>query len=156
MTSMYWQNARQIECALEECFNEILFYRMHDMPVINPVLKVQALGFTNYHEDWLGLLITPWFMNLLLFPGRLNEWPALQPGGKFERYFPYGSFEFTMANEARLGQYALCSLFSPMFQFSEQADAVHAAQAALQGLLARPEPRLISRRDMLRGKLAKV
>lgn len=154
--SMAWQTAKQIECALERCFNGILAGSMHDLPIINPALKVEALGFVRLKQDWLGALITPWFMNLLLLPGGEDcESRILAPGSKFERPFPFGRFEFTVADEAQLGRYAVCSLFSPMFQFAEHADAVTAAQAALQALLAIPEPRALSRRDWLRGDLGR-
>lgn len=150
---MIWQDGEQIRQALETTFNDILETRMRDVPVLNLKLAVQALSFEPVNDDWLGILITPWFMNLLLLPGTESDWVALPPGSKFERLFPYGSFEFTAANEAHLGIYAQCSLFSPMFQFEDQAAALGAAQAALQNLLAVPSAPAISRRDLLRGNI---
>lgn len=148
---MLWQDSGQIRRALETAFNAILDARMQGLPVINPALSVQAIGFGHFNGDWVGILITPWFMNLLLLPGNGCTWHDVTPGNKIERRFPYGAFEFTVGTEGQVGQYALCSLFSPMFQFTSQADAVTAAQAALQGLLAVAPPRGISRRDLLRG-----
>jgi len=150
---MPWLDQTQIQLTLEKCFNQILTSRMHGVPVINPALKVQALDFKQVNQEWLGILITPWFMNLLLLPNIDSEWPALSPGETIKRHFPYGDFEFTTAYEAQLGVYASCSLFSPMFEFAEQADALSAAQAALQALLTNPTPRTLSRRDLLRVKL---
>jgi [NiFe] hydrogenase assembly HybE family chaperone len=150
---MFWQNSEQIRRNLEAAFNDILQTRMLDMPVLNPALSVQASGFIRYQQDWLGVLVTPWFMNLLLLPEQGSVWQMQAPGNKFSQSFPYGVFEFTVANEAQLGVYALCSLFSPMFQFEDQAAAVAAAEAALQGLLASPAPRAVSRRNLLRGNL---
>lgn len=126
---------------------------MRDLPVVNAALSVQAVGFNRFNKDWLGVLITPWFMNLLMMPGPDSTWHAQQPGTKIEKNFPYGTFEFTLGNETQLGTYALCSLFSPMFQFENQAAALAAAQAALQGLLAKSAPRVVSRRDLLRGAI---
>ena len=128
---------------------------MRDMPVVNTALSVQAIGFNRVNNDWLGILITPWFMNLMLLPGPDSAWRMQQPGTKIEKRYPYGVFEFTLGNEPQLGSYALCSLFSPMFQFENQAAALAAAQAALQGLLAEAAPRGVSRRDLLRGSLGK-
>ncbi|WP_445367903.1 [NiFe]-hydrogenase assembly chaperone HybE [Methylomonas sp. BW4-1] len=152
---MAWQDGEQIQQCLEAVFNQILTTRMRDMPVLNPVLAVRALGFNRYNADWAGVLITPWFMNLLLLPGGQSPWLTQAPGSKFAQVFPYGSFEFTVADEAELGRYAQCSLFSPMFQFADQAAAVVAAESALQALLAGPAPRAISRRDLLRGNLVR-
>jgi [NiFe] hydrogenase assembly HybE family chaperone len=150
---MMWLDSKQIRHALETTFNEILDKRMRGLPLINATLSVQAIGFNRYNEDWLGILITPWFMNLLLLPGSDSPWRELVPGTKIVKHYPYGAFEFTLGNEAQLGVYALCSLFSPMFQFENQAAALAAAQAALQGLLAEAPPRSISRRDLLRGTI---
>jgi [NiFe] hydrogenase assembly HybE family chaperone len=152
---MQWQGGEQIRQALEAVFNEILTQRMRDMPVLNPALAVRALGFNRYKPDWVGVLITPWFMNVLLMPGAESRWLTQAPGCKFEQAFPYGSFEFVVAEEVQLGRYAQCSLFSPMFQFADQAAAVAAAESALQALLAVPAPRAISRRDLLRGNLVR-
>ena len=151
--SMQWRDGEQIRRTLEAVFNDILSTRMRDMPVLNPALAVRALGFNRYNANWPGVLITPWFMNLLLLPGAESNWVTQVPGAKFEQIFPYGSFEFTVADEAQLGRYAQCSLFSPMFQFAEQAAALAAAESALQALLTGPAPRAISRRDLLRGNL---
>lgn len=148
---MQWQDGEQISRTLETVFNGILETRMRDLPVINPALSVQAVGFNLFNEDCLGVLITPWFMNLLLLPGPDSSWREQPPGSKFEQSFPYGTFEFTLAHEAQLGTYALCSLFSPMFQFDNQSAALGAAQSALQGLLTAPAARVVSRRNLLRG-----
>lgn len=152
---MIWRNGEHISEALEKTFNGILSNRMLDFPMLNPAISVQAVGFRRQNEDWLGVLITPWFMNLLLLPGQSSEWQKSIPGTKFEQVFPYGHFEFTIAWEEQLGVYALCSLFSPMFEFANQADARAAAQAALQGLLAVQAPRTLSRRNLLRGAVSK-
>jgi len=150
---MTWQGSEHICRSLEAAFNDIQQTRMHDVPVLNPALSVQALGFLPYQQDWLGVLITPWFMNLLLLPAPDSTWQTQAPGSKFSRTFPYGVFEFTVANEAQLGVYALCSLFSPMFQFADQASAAAAGKVVLQGLLTSPAPRAVNRRDLLRGNL---
>lgn len=152
---MIWKNSEQISDTLEAIFNEILAERMRGLPIVNAVLSVQAVGFKRFGEDWCGVLITPWFMNLLLLPGADSIWRNQQAGTKIDKFFPYGTFEFTLASEVQLGTYALCSLFSPMFQFENQAAALAAAQAAVQGLLAEVEPRGVSRRELLRGVIGK-
>lgn len=142
-----WRDGEHVIESLENTFNDILNRRMSGLPLLNPKLSVQAVGFSLYDKDWLGILITPWFMNLMLLPGENSDWPEKSPGAKFEKRFPYGSFEFTSAFEAQLGPYALCSLFSPMFQFENQQAALDAARAALQGLLAKQNG--LSRRHFL-------
>lgn len=152
---MIRQNCKQISHALETTFNEILAKRMRALPVVNLSLSVQAVGFNRFGEDCLGILITPWFMNLMLLPGPRSHWREQQPGAKIDKRFPYGVFEFTLGSETQIGAYAFCSLFSPMFQFENQAAALATAQAALQGLLAETAPHTVSRRDLLRGAIGK-
>ena len=134
---------------LETCFKQIQTQRMADMPILNPKLHVQAVDFRLYQGAWLGILITPWFMNLLYW--RDDE---LKAGEKITHLFPAGNFEFVVGYENDLGFYQTCSLYSPMFDFEEQAVAVQTAQAALNALLEIPKPPKISRRDLLRGRFS--
>ncbi len=158
MNNPHWHNSEQIQCDLEQVFNHIQRHRMSGMPLLNAKLTVQALPFREFQGEWAGILITPWFMNLLLMPGLSSTWRDRPAGEKINYRFPNGEFVFTVARESQLGVYAACSLFSPMFQFSEQAVAVTAAQAALQELFsdtaAAAQPsRALSRRDLLRGRI---
>jgi [NiFe] hydrogenase assembly HybE family chaperone len=153
MIEMASLDSAHIQHTLETTFSNIMQTRMRDMPVLNSALSVRALGFSRYHQDWLGVMITPWFMNLLLLPEPESTWQSQPTGSKFSQTFPYGVFEFTVAHEAQIGVYAMCSLFSPMFQFENQAAALAAAQAALEGLLTSPAARVVSRRDLLRGNI---
>lgn len=153
---MPWLDSEQIKSALEATFNQILATRMRGLPVVNPLLSVHAIGFERFGDLWPGVLVTPWFMNLLILPDKNNPWLELSAGNQFEQSFPAGNFIFTVAQEARLGIYAQCSLFSPMFQFNDQDSAIVAAQSAWQGLLTRPAPRAVSRRALLRGQLGNV
>jgi [NiFe] hydrogenase assembly HybE family chaperone len=144
---MHWQSAIDLSQTLENCFQQIQQQRMADVPILNPALRVQAVDFQLYAGAWLGVLITPWFMNLLYF--RDDKLPA---GKKISHEFPAGSLEFVVAHEPTLGFHQTCSLYSPMFAFDEQAVAVQTAQAALQALLQIPQRPPLSRRDLLRGK----
>ncbi|MFZ2727189.1 MAG: [NiFe]-hydrogenase assembly chaperone HybE [Methylococcaceae bacterium] len=147
---MHWQNSIQLSHALEDCFNTIQLQRMTGIPIINPQLKVQAVDFQAYQQGWIGVLITPWFMNIIYLSDEL-----LTVGEKISHQFPAGQFEFTIAYEINLGFYQNCSLYSPMFEFTEQDTAIKTAQSALQALLKLPEKLSISRRDLLRGKFTK-
>ncbi|MGR8930901.1 MAG: [NiFe]-hydrogenase assembly chaperone HybE [Gammaproteobacteria bacterium] len=152
---MLWQDSQQIQTSLETTFNVILETRMRDMPFLNPALSVETLRFERIADDWLGILITPWSMNLLLLPTIVSKWVALAPGQQFEQNFPSGRFVFTVAHEGGLGVYAQCSLFSPMLQFQDQLAAQTAAQSALTALLNPEASPSLSRRNLLRGRFGK-
>ena len=118
---------------LEQVFANIGATRMHGVPVLNKALRVQALGFEIVDRDGgpdgydggdaqvlLGILITPWFMNLLrlpLVPGTevtaassTTSAPASAttsaraPGSKRSHLCGEQLFEFIAAQEEALGR----------------------------------------------------
>ncbi len=115
-------------------FTRIHHERMRDLPIVNPVLTVKALGFREVEQGWLGALVTPWLMNLVLLPYKPADWARLRTGTQIEHAFPAGSFMFTMGHEEGLGPYQSCSLFSPMFEFVDQTTAEATALAAIEAL----------------------
>jgi [NiFe] hydrogenase assembly HybE family chaperone len=123
--------------ALETAFRAILQRQMRDVPMLNPALAVEAVGFRPWNEHWLGILITPWFMNLMLMPRVSASWKPVPQGESRHYVFPAGVFEFIGGRDAALGDYQACSLFSPMFDFANQAGARDTAVAALDALFER-------------------
>jgi len=159
---------------LERTFKRILRERMRHMPVINDDLRVEAVGFRSWQGHSLGVMVTPWFMGLMLIPREGDDWSGLRLGEKCIHEFPTGAYEFTVAEEDGIGRYQVCTLFSPMARFTDQETAVATAGAVLRGLVgeerrdpavaadtagkgeaAEPQPleeRSLSRRDLLRGR----
>lgn len=131
--------------ALEQVFTEIARTRMRDVPVLNPEVQVQAMGFLADPDDadmLLGVLITPWFMNLVRLPTRPVS-PGnklLAVGKKATRSAGHQSFEFVGACEAGLGAFEVCSLFSPMFEFADHAAAADTATEILHLLRTPVKP----------------
>ncbi len=120
---------------LEPTFQMILEDRMEGVPVINDRLTVKAIGFHKWQSYQLGILITPWFMNLILLPEIEADAEQAQLGSKKTHVFPSGSYEFIIGFEEELGFYLSCSLFSPMFEFEEQAAAELTAHEALSAIM---------------------
>lgn len=119
---------------LEQVFEHIAATCMQGVPVQNPALRVQAVGFAPQADadggEWLlGVLVTPWFMNLVYLPlaaAGVGQ-AVLGVGQKASRRIGNESFEFIGAHEDGLGAFACCSLFSPMFEFADHAAAVATA-----------------------------
>ncbi len=125
--------AAQVQ-TLEEAFSRIQHERMQGLPFLNPALRVEAIGFMPWGTGAVGVLLTPWFMNLMLLPGE-EDWSGLQVGAKVTHRFDSGCYEFTVGDEPDIGRYQMCSLFSPMGQFVDQAAAVATATEVMRGLL---------------------
>jgi [NiFe] hydrogenase assembly HybE family chaperone len=124
-----------LSAGMETAFTRIQRERMTGMPLLNPALEVQSVGFRLWENYCLGVLITPWFMNLMLLPLDGNAWEELPSGTKINQSFPSGTCEFILGEEEGIGRYLMCSLFSPVFEFQNQEAAVVTAEAVLQSLM---------------------
>lgn len=121
-------------CALlEDVFRDIAARDMAGIPVINDKLAVKAVGFRDWSGQGLGVLVTPWFMSLVLLPLG-DDAEAMPVGSKRLVEFPSGRYEFVQGYDARLGGWEACSLFSPMFEFGTMTDAVEVAVAVMTAL----------------------
>ncbi len=114
-------------------FTEVWHAKMRDVPLVNKALHVEAVGFRPHEGQFLGVLISPWFMNLVLLPDG-QDWSALVPGAKEVVEFPSGAYEFLHNTREMTGPYKACSLFSPMAQFTRQQDAVDVALAVMEAI----------------------
>lgn len=106
---------------------------MQAMALCNPALAVEALGFGELPERTgrLGVLITPWSMNLVLLPAG----EVLPEGRVGRRTLPAGEVEFVGAREGEFGPFEACSLFSPVLQFPDQLTARAVANETLGVML---------------------
>jgi len=132
----FWQD--DPAAGIEAVFADIAATRMAGLPICNPALNVEAVGFRLADSGhWVGALVTPWAINLLCLPGHA-DWPAAQAGSHYDWAFPSGVYGFIVADEARLGRYHLCSLFSPAGEFASHEQARLTALAAITALFNDP------------------
>ncbi|AOV17438.1 hypothetical protein BJI67_10540 [Acidihalobacter aeolianus] len=148
---------------LEETFRRIERERMCDMPLLNPALRVEAIDFRAQDDGWLGALITPWFINLVILPRDAAAWDALAPTATVRESLPMGECEFLVGRDEELGTYKSCALFSPALEFEDQEAARATARAALDTVRAAPtsapaarESAGLSRRAFLRGEFRRT
>jgi [NiFe] hydrogenase assembly HybE family chaperone len=128
---------------IKQHFDEVA-QKMSDLPVFNSHLSVECVGFESPSAAELegyamGVLVTPWCMNLMLLPvsptSRFgDDGRGALIGDKQLITMPSGVYEFISADNEALGRYLSCSLFSPMFEFSDQKHAVETAKAALEAV----------------------
>ncbi len=146
---------------LTRAFEMIRATRMDGVPILNPRLAVEAVGFREWNGNWLGALVTPWFINLVVMPRDPAAWRSAPERENVHYPFPTGIFPFIAAVEPGLGEYHACSLFSPVLEFADQDTARETARVAVEGLFDAPKPddnsagvqgaQTMSRRDFLRG-----
>lgn len=131
--------------------------RMHGVPILNPALSVEAVGFEWGDAEQTvaeGVLITPWFMSLVRLP-RAVEGHGGRVGHKAVHDFGGERFEFIGAYDPTVGYHETCALFSPMGGFQSQEQARKTAQASLDLVRSAPvaEP-VPTRRAFFTGRRA--
>ena len=119
---------------LEAAFRAVYAERMQGLAFVNAAVAVEAIGFAPWKHYWLGVMLTPWSMNLLLAPRETSAWRPLPPGEKRRYTFPAGAFDFISAREEAIGEYLICSLFSPVLEFADHATARQTALLAREAL----------------------
>jgi [NiFe] hydrogenase assembly HybE family chaperone len=124
--------------ALVADFTEVFNAKMRDVPMVNHALHVQAVDFQPHEGGFLGVLVAPWFMNLVFLPP--DGFAVRAATEKEVLAFPSGDYEFIHNSREQTGPYLACSLFSPMGDFSSQLQAVEVARAAMAELF-KPENR---------------
>ena len=127
-------------------FTEIFNAKMRDTPLVNRSLSVETVGFRVWEGDVIGVLLSPWFMNIVLQPASK---PNAKVGDKRVFSFPSGDYEFVFNERPELGAYWACSLFSPMTEFQSQLQATETAGAVMSALFD-PNNRAEDERDQKR------
>ena len=161
---------RQRTDALVAVFDQVGQTRMQGVPILNPALQVAAVGFEASNRPValditaqvainniankthggealqeaavpgaVGILITPWFMNLVWFTLVRVDEPE-RAGSSRLHVVGSECFDFIAGYEASFGSYEACSLFSPMFEFPDQATAMATAHTVLDALRYPPAP----------------
>lgn len=123
---------------LEVAFRDIERTRMAGLPILNPALAVEAVGFRLWQGHWLGVLITPWFMNLVLVPGASADWRQVAEAAWVTWQLPARALRFHCIVEPSLGELHAHSLCSPVTRFSDQVLARAEAQRFLSQILDAP------------------
>lgn len=131
--------------ALENAYRRVEAESMRGLPVHNAALRVEALGFRAWDlaaeglgSALLGVVVTPWCMNVVLLPVDPQGWPDLEDGDKRDLDLPCGRVGFTVGRLEGVGRLLTCSLFSPMQDFADHDGAALTARFALGDLLSPP------------------
>jgi [NiFe] hydrogenase assembly HybE family chaperone len=127
--------------------------KVKGLPIYNPTLAVEAVGFREHEGRHVGVMVTPWFMNLTVLPSPddLKVWVA---AGTTRLAFPSGAYDFVVTDLHGIGLIATCSLFSTMLEFTDHEAAQLAAQTIADAVFEPEQPApapTVSRRQLLGG-----
>lgn len=131
--------------AIESAFRRIAATRMAGLPINHPRLAVEAVGFRLWEGKWLGVLVTPWAVNLVLLPGTAADFEKLALDRRQTWHFPSGEYDFMGGDEEECGAYQFCSLMSPVpeSEVADQSAARALAAEVLTSLFADPADEVV-------------
>ncbi|WP_145520168.1 hydrogenase-2 assembly chaperone [Yersinia mollaretii] len=110
---------------LEQQFGQIADDEMRGLPFYRDHIPLRACGFQLFEQQWIGTLLTPWMLSLVVLPGPQQSWPRRAVGERLMLALPCGTIGFTVSEVAGCGQYLSRSLMSPL-------DTALSAERALQ------------------------
>jgi len=133
-------------------YREIHDQRMRELPIVNAALDVETMEFRQFGKAELGVLLTPWFMNLVLIQSNA-VWSSSEQGTIVSVDLPGGTVDFTVARDESIGAFLSAVLFRTVADFPDQDTAREIAAEVMRRLF---EPRksggaAVSRRDLLTG-----
>lgn len=123
---------------LETAFQAIADGEMQDLPFFQPQIPVRACGFQLFERQWVGTILTPWMLSLLVLPGPEQVWQPYTVGDKLALSLPCGSVRFIVGEIAGCGQYLACSLMSPLDRHLGAEQALALAQQSARMALSLP------------------
>jgi len=124
--------------ALVRHFEGVLQARLRGLPLLNNQLRVDAVGFESLGVHEVGVLITPWFMNLVVLPGD-DQWDELPQGSLCQLELPAGRMEFNVGGDEAIGTLLTAVLFTTVADFPDHETARDVALEIMSRLLVDPE-----------------
>lgn len=109
---------------------------IRDLPIYNDKIAIEAIGFRLFGDAaLLGVVITPWFMNLIMLPIKPEAMNMAEVGKTVSIELPIGPRTFTIGGNASVGLYMAHSLHSPVLAFTLRGQAGAEARQLLALLL---------------------
>lgn len=112
--------------------------RMTGLPIVNPALEVEAVAFEPSGEHEIGVLVSPWFMNLVVLPGT-DDWEQAAQGDSVEWVLPAGRLELAVCRDEIVGTHLTAALFRTVSDFPDQAMARAVAEEVALSLRREPD-----------------
>ncbi len=144
--------------ALEAQFNRVAADQMAALPFYQAHMPVKACSFQLFEGQWVGAMLTPWMLELVVLPAPDQQWPRRQVGSRLALTFPAGDMAFRVGELTPELHYVACSLMSPLDPHLSPEQAIMLAENSVSLALSLPvrrdAPINMSRRSLLRGKVA--
>lgn len=93
-------------------YQRIAREEMQGLPFYHPAMPIVA-ECTLFEGQWLGCVLTPWMLSVVVLPGPDQLWPV-RSSDRLALQLPCGNLTFMVGALPESGQLLACSLMSPI------------------------------------------
>ncbi|WP_324018572.1 hydrogenase-2 assembly chaperone [Aeromonas caviae] len=94
-------------------YERIAQQEMQALPFYHPAMPIVA-ECTLFEGQWLGCVLTPWMLSVVVLPGPDLLWPVRSSSDRLALQLPCGNLTFMVGTLPETGQLLACSLMSPI------------------------------------------
>ena len=93
-------------------YERIAREEMQGLPFYHATMPIVA-ECTLFEDQWLGCVLTPWMLSVVVLPGPDQLWPVRSSSDRLALQLPCGNMTFMVGELPETGQLLSCSLMSP-------------------------------------------
>ncbi|WP_429159108.1 hydrogenase-2 assembly chaperone [Aeromonas media] len=118
-------------------YERIAREEMQALPFYHPAMPIVA-ECTLFEGQWLGCVLTPWMLSLVVLPGPDQLWPVRNSSDRLALQLPCGNMTFMVGALPEMGQLLACSLMSPLDPHLGAEQGLSLVSSTLKMLLSLP------------------
>ena len=133
-------------------YGRIAREEMQALPFYHATMPIVA-ECTLFEGQWLGCVLTPWMLSVVVLPGPDQLWPVRSSSDRLALPLPRATLTFMVGDLPESGQLPSCSLMSPLDPHLGAEQGRSLVSSTLKMLLSLPVQQGEGRVDLGRRRL---